>query len=571
MRLTLRALACLAVLLPSPAVAQAQLPTLRPSSPGDAPIVILATGQSNFVHRYEFSWRPASNAQKWNWDGVDGHVGSIFEAIPGDSINVTERFASEIALANPTRPVYVINISIGSQSIDQWKAGASAPDMYANITANIVPALARIGVSRIDGLAWWHGESQNAGPENYVSDFNTVMNRFRGEKWFPRSTPVIVFGIAPKAISGTFATDVINASLQEVVRAEPNLRRFVYTGVFGASHWADRLHPNGQGFAAIGATAANAYLYGHTHLTMPNTAAGRNLVKGGDFTVYPWRRGSSFSRVAGGTTVLDNWTWVQSGAGVVDIKRTADAPTMAQSGHQTRHSLHVDVRKADASIGKADFGKLDYYGLRYDVKGADGSLLRFGNTRARPVVVSFWVKATVTGNYFVALENSSNNRSYNSRYTVNKTNRWEFKRVAIDGDTAGTWLYGMSEVALRVYFSLASSDTYLFTPDVWNATDARVGNPTRANGLSSAANDFKLALVRIEEAVLPSAALDPMPPGEDTISIACVAPVTGEPRQAGKRSRIDGPKCRRATGSAFPMIIEPAPYVPAARRASGDR
>ena len=555
MRLTLRALAFLAMLLPWPAVAQDQLPTPQPRLSGGMPIVILATGQSNFVHRQAFSWTPASNAQKWNWDGVDGRVGTAFEAIPSNSINVTERFASEIALANPTRPVYVINISIGSQSIDQWKTGASSPDMYANITANIVPALARIGASRIDVLAWWQGESQNASPENYVSDFNTVMNRFRGEKWFPRSTPVIVFGVAPKAISGTFASDVINASLQAAVRAEPNLRRFVYTGVFGASHWADRLHPNGQGFAAIGATAANAYLYGDTHLTMPNTAAGRNLVKGGDFTVYPWRRGSSFARVAGGTRVLDNWTWVQSGAGVVDIKRTADAPTIAQAGHHTRHSLHVDVRKPDASIGKADFGKLDYYGLRYDVKGADGSFLRFGNMRARPVVVSFWVKATVTGNYFVAIENATHNRSYNARYTVNAKNKWEFKR----GHHRRRYgpEHGCTERLRSDCGPISrspSSDSYLFTPDVWNAGDVRVGNPTRANGMSSAANDFKLALVRIEEAVLPSAALDPMPPGEDTISFACVAPVTGEPRQAGKRSRIDGPKCRRATGAGL-MIV----------------
>ena len=504
--LAVRTLAILAALLSSLTAARAQLPKLPPNAPGGVPIVILTTGQSNFVHRPAFKWTPAPNAQRWNWDGVDGHVGTAFEAIPNATINVTERLASEIALANPTRPVYVVNISLGSQSIDQWKTGASSPDMYANIKANIVPALARIGVSKIDVLAWWQGESQNASPQNYVSDFNTVMKRFKAEKWFPRATPVIVFGVAPKAISGNVATDAVNGSLQAAVRAEPDLRRFVDTSMFGARYWADTMHPNGPGVAAIGATGAVAYLYGQSHLTTLNSAAGRNLVKGGDFTINPWRLGTSFPDVADGTEVLDNWTWAQSGTGRVDIKRTADAPTMAQAGHDTKHSLHVNVRTADASIENPD-----YYGLRYDVKGADGALLRFGNTRARPVAISFWVKATVIGNYFVAIENSTNNRSYNSRYTVSKTNRWEFKRVIFDGDSAGTWLNGISEVGLRIYFSLASSDTYLFTPDVWNAADVRVGSPTRANAMSSAANDFKLALVQIEEGVQPTA-FDSVPP-----------------------------------------------------------
>ena len=35
----------------------------------------------------------------------------------------------------------------------------------------------------------------------------------------------------------------MNGKLQEVVRADPDCRRFVYTGTLGASFWLDTFHP----------------------------------------------------------------------------------------------------------------------------------------------------------------------------------------------------------------------------------------------------------------------------------------------------------------------------------------
>lgn len=482
-----------------------------PGSTIGGPIVILCTGQSNFVQRPSLSWTPATNLQAWNYNDTDGNVGTAFTTVPSTNINLPEKIASDIALANPLRTVYVIGIAIGSQTIAQWMAGASAPDMYANLTANIVPALAACGATRIDALYWWQGENQTSAPENYVANFNTVMDRFKAETWFPRATPVIVFGLAPSAISGTIQTDAINASLQAAVRSEPDVRRMVYTGTLNASYWADTLHPNAAGFFAVGELGASAYLHGETHLPMLSPIDGfqnngstgrpafRNLIRGGDLTVNPWRLGTSFSSIANGTTFLDNFTYVSSGTGVVDILKTVDAPTVAQAGIYTQHCLHVDVTTADASIGGTD-----YYGVQGTISGLDSSFLGFGQTGARTVTVSFWVKATITGNYFVAIENSAQTRAYCSQYTVNVSDTWEYKRLVFSGDAAGTWLY-TTGVGLRVFWTIASSDTYLFTPEVWNAADVRVGNATRANGLSSTANNFKLALMQVEDGAYPSA------------------------------------------------------------------
>jgi hypothetical protein len=153
----------------------------------------------------------------WNYDDIDGHVGTAFVPVPGSTINLPEKIASDIAAANSGRPVYVIGVATGSQSIAQWLPGASASDMYANITANVVPARAAIGVSKMDALYWYQGESRTASPDLYVDHFNAVMNRFKMESWFPQATPVIIYALAPTSISGSIATDAPNASRRAAV------------------------------------------------------------------------------------------------------------------------------------------------------------------------------------------------------------------------------------------------------------------------------------------------------------------------------------------------------------------
>jgi hypothetical protein len=195
---------------------------------GADPIIILATGQSNFTRQPAFSWTPADNAFVRNWDGVDGHVGSAFVAIDPTAMNVARKFASDVARANQTRNVYVINISFSGQDISHWQNGASSPDVFQNILNNVTPALAAIGQTKIDLLMWWQGETQTSTPDNYVADWSAVHNGFIQQSWFPRATPVILFGLAPSTVSGTVQSDITNSYLQAIVRADLDMRMFVY-------------------------------------------------------------------------------------------------------------------------------------------------------------------------------------------------------------------------------------------------------------------------------------------------------------------------------------------------------
>jgi hypothetical protein len=216
-----------------------------------------------------------------------------------------------------------------------------------------------------------------------------------------------------------------------------------------------------------------------------------NRLIGGDFTVNPWTRGTTFTGPASADYTADRWAVVHSSDAVVDILKTADAPTAAQAGLYTAHCLHADVTTADASIAAGQ-----YYTITQRVEGLNAASLGFGQGGTRYVTVSFWVKSTITGTYGLSLLNSANNRCYVTTYTVSSADTWEYKTATIPVDTTGTWLYDTG-VGLRLRFCLAAGSTYQTTAGAWAAGDYMTTS-AQANALSSTANNFKLALVQLE-------------------------------------------------------------------------
>jgi hypothetical protein len=472
---------------------------------GADPIIILATGQSNFTRTPAFTWVPADNCFVWNWDGVDGHVGTGFIAIDATVMNIARKFASDVAKVNATRNVYLINISFSGQDISHWMTGASAPDVFQNILNNITPALAAIGRTEIDVLIWWQGETQTSNPDNYVADWQSVHGRFTAQSWFPRATPVMLFGLAPTTISGSVRSDITNGYLQTIGRNDLDIRTFVYPGTFGAPQWEDTLHMTAEGYNRAGKMAANEFAYGPRRNILIDPVTGyirsnvigrpafRNLIIGGDFSTNPWQRGISFAGL-GNAYTADRWQWVPAGAAVVDITKSTDAPTVGQTGMFSQHCLDVVVTTADNSIAATDL-----YFLTQKLEGLNASFLGFGQASARRLTISFWVKSSKTGIYYVAVRNSAGNRSYVTAYMVNTADTWEFKSFSIPGDTSGTWLY-TNGVGINLAWTLACGSSFQGTADTWNASNV-LGASSQVNALDTIGNHFKLALVQVEEGV----------------------------------------------------------------------
>jgi len=224
----------------------------------------------------------------------------------------------------------------------------------------------------------------------------------------------------------------------------------------------------------------------------------RNVIIGGDFTTNPWQRGTAFAAVASGAYTADRWLVSYTTTGVVTVSQVADAPTLLQTnGYFTQHCFDVNVTTADAAVAAGD-----YFTIGQKVEGLHCYHFGFGqSTGAKDICVSFWVKATKTGIYTVAIRNSATNRSYIAPYTVYVTDTWEYKAIRIPVDSSGTWLY-TNGIGLHITWALMGGATYQGTDNVWQAGNL-FASTSQVNALDTIGNRFKLALVSVTAAYDP--------------------------------------------------------------------
>jgi hypothetical protein len=97
-------------------------------------------------------------------------------------------------------------------------------------------------------------------------------------------------------------------------------------------------------------------------------------------------------------------------------------------------SFQVTANASTSSPGTTDAAR-----LVHAIEGFNVADLGWGASGAQSITLTFWVRASVTGNYGVGLSNAAANRSYVASFTVSAANTWEQKTITIPGDTAGTW------------------------------------------------------------------------------------------------------------------------------------
>jgi hypothetical protein len=179
-------------------------------------------------------------------------------------------------------------------------------------------------------------------------------------------------------------------------------------------------------------------------------SARRNILIGGNFDTNPWQDGTSYVSPASGSYTADMWQFTNSGAGVVTISKSADAPTVAAAGKLIQNCMLVDVTTADAAIAAGDLA-----GIRIRIEGYNWIA---GAQRA--CVLKFWHKHTKTGIYCVSLRNSGADRTAVFEYTQTVADAWEESTIDIPASpAAGTWDYA-NGIGLHVDFTIYSGSTF---------------------------------------------------------------------------------------------------------------
>jgi hypothetical protein len=207
----------------------------------------------------------------------------------------------------------------------------------------------------------------------------------------------------------------------------------------------------------------------------------RNKIINGNFNV--WQRAISFVSPATGAYLADRFAYLATTSAAITVTRETDVPSAVNANY----SLKVNVTTADASIAAGDAAQ-----ITQPLEGY--TLLPLKN---KTVVLTFWVKSSLTGTYCISFRNTGNTRSLVKTYTISVANTWEQKTITLTHDSTGTWNY-TSGIGMYVSWALMSGTTFQTTADTWQAGNF-IATSAQVNFVGTVSNTFFLSQIQLEE------------------------------------------------------------------------
>ena len=210
----------------------------------------------------------------------------------------------------------------------------------------------------------------------------------------------------------------------------------------------------------------------------------KNRIINGAMVIDQRNAGSAVT--SSGSYPVDRFYVNNSSDATFSAQQSTDVPT----GQGFVNSLKVTYPTGDASIGATQ-----YSNIQHNIEGFNVADLGFGGSGAKSVTLSFWVKASVAGQYSYAIYNSAESRINPQPFTINSANTWEFKSITYAGDTTGTWLTNNGKgLTVTLYTALGSN--FLGSAG-WNSSGI-YGVTGQANAMASNGNIFAITGVQLE-------------------------------------------------------------------------
>jgi hypothetical protein len=220
----------------------------------------------------------------------------------------------------------------------------------------------------------------------------------------------------------------------------------------------------------------------------------RNLLINGDMRIA--QRGTSSAGItASGYYTVDRWHMNLSVGGTWTQTQSTDAPAGFSN------SLKVQCTTANASLATTNNVR-----IWQKIEGFNVQQLAKGTAEAKPLVLSFWVKAFQTGTFICTLDDLTNSRKISASYTINASGTWEKKTLYFVGDTTGA-LTNDSSATLMPTWWLAAGPSWqgsaLSTGWTSSSTLSDYANG-QTNGASSTSNYFQITGVQLEQNLQPT-------------------------------------------------------------------
>jgi hypothetical protein len=200
----------------------------------------------------------------------------------------------------------------------------------------------------------------------------------------------------------------------------------------------------------------------------------RNLIINGAMQVA--QRGTSQTGVtsSGYASAPDRFSSLINGLGTWTLSQSSDAP----DGFSSSYKWECTV--ADSSISASDYGI-----LLQRMEGQNLQHLKKGSSNAESLTASFWVKSSKTGTYIFELYENHSQRSISKSYTISSANTWEYKSIAIPGDTVGTINNDNTQSLIPAFWVAAGSD---YSSGTLQTSWGSIVNANRAVGVVNLAD-----------------------------------------------------------------------------------
>ena len=222
----------------------------------------------------------------------------------------------------------------------------------------------------------------------------------------------------------------------------------------------------------------------------------RNVVINGAMNVAQRGTSSTGLGASSGYFTCDRWLLAQSGEGRLTMTQDSSVPT----GKGFANSLKLDCTTADTSIAAGEFLQ-----IVQKIEGQNLQSIGKGTSDAKPITVSFYVKANAAFNFVCELNDLDNTRHISKLFST--TTDWVKHEITFPADTTGAF-DNDNAASLNLTFWLHAGSTYA-GGTLNTASFASTTNANRAAGVSSfyssTDNNFFITGVQLEVGQNPTA------------------------------------------------------------------
>jgi hypothetical protein len=184
----------------------------------------------------------------------------------------------------------------------------------------------------------------------------------------------------------------------------------------------------------------------------------RNRIINGDMRIDQRNAGASVTPTTSGTYNIDRWLSSLSQSSKFSVQQNAGSVTPPPG-----FTNYLGV----TSLSSYTVGSAEAFQIQQRIEGFNVQDFAWGTPSAKNIVVSFWVRSSLTGLFGGAVRNGNGfTYSYPFSYTINSANTWEYKTILIPGDTVSSWLFN-STTSIALSFSLGAGSSFSGTAGNW--------------------------------------------------------------------------------------------------------